>query len=122
MIHRAKKSSGNHDGLRFGIKTVSEANQREHWRVRHERKKLQQSHFSVLWKYYKPVINLPAEITFARHSCKELDSDNLAGAFKHVQDQLAKELGVDDGDGSVKWRYEQKRISNREHYFTVTIR
>lgn len=111
--------------MRFDIKTVSEANQREHWRTKHGRKKSQQSDFHLLWRGYgrqgKPVVLQGSTVIFTRYSCKELDQDNLAGAFKHVQDQLARELGIDDGDGSVKWRYEQQRISKREHYFTVEI-
>jgi len=107
--------------MRFDIKTVSEANQSEHWRTKHRRKKEQQKEFHYLWRCLPAAVNFPAQITFTRFSCKELDQDNLAGAFKHVQDQLARELGIDDGDGSVKWKYEQKRISKRQHYFTVEI-
>lgn len=112
--------------MRFDIKTVSEANQSEHWRTKHKRKKQQQEDFSWLWRAAtqfddKTKFTFPATITFTRYSCKEMDADNLAGAFKHVQDQLARELGIDDGDGSVKWKYEQVRIPKREHYFTVEI-
>lgn len=110
--------------MRFDIKTVSEANQREHWRTKHSRKKVQQADFAYLWRAHWPrpmAVEFPVTITFTRHSCKELDADNLAGAFKHVQDQLARELGIDDGSASVTWRYEQERIPKREHYFTVNI-
>lgn len=107
--------------MRFDIKTVSESNQREHWAKKHGRKKAQQRDFSVLWRCYRPAVTLPCEITFTRYSCKVLDTDNLAGSFKHVQDSLARELGVDDGDGSVTWKYEQERIPKRQHYFTVEI-
>lgn len=107
--------------MKFEIKTVSEANAREHWRTKHKRKKQQQSDFNILWKSFKPKVTLPAVITFTRFSCKLMDSDNLAGSFKHTRDQLAREIGVDDGDGSVTWIYKQERILKRDHYFTVTI-
>lgn len=107
--------------MRFNIKTVSEANQAEHWRVKHKRKKKQQLEFMVAWRNANPIVDLPATITFTRYSCKVMDQDNLAGAFKHVQDQLARELKIDDGDGSVRWKYEQVRIPKREHYFTVLV-
>ena len=110
--------------MRFDIKTISEANQREHWATKSKRKKQQQSDFNLLWRLNwmeRPDFTFPCEVTFTRFSCKTLDQDNLAGAFKHVQDQLARELGIDDGDGSVKWKYEQERISKREHYFTVGV-
>src|SRR5688500_753521 len=116
--------------MRFDIKTVSEANQREHWAAKSKRKKSQQHDLKILWqehtrkyerKHGKPEVTIPAIITFTRFSCKQMDADNLAGAFKHVQDQLARELGIDDGDGSVTWVYKQERTPKREHYFTVNI-
>lgn len=107
--------------LRFDIKTVSEANQREHWAVKSRRKRNQQHDFSMLWKQHKCFVSLPAQITFTRFACNTLDTDNLAGAFKHVQDALAKELNIDDGSPSVRWIYAQERTAKREHYFTVAI-
>jgi hypothetical protein len=121
MIKRAKKSSGTYGAMRFDIKTVSEANTREHWAVRNRRKKGQQSDFATLWRYYKPVINLPAVVTFTRYACQAMDSDNLAGAFKGIRDQLAKEIGIDDGSEQVEFRYRQQRINERQHFFTVEI-
>ena len=110
--------------MRFDIKTVSEANQREHWATKNRRKKEQQMAFRAYWRLQsvrQRSVNEPTAITFTRYSCKELDQDNLAGAFKHVQDQLARELGIDDGDAAVKWKYEQRKIAKRQHYFTIEI-
>lgn len=107
--------------MRFDIKTISEANAREQWYVKHRRKVGQQSTFAMLWRSYRPSVKLPATITFTRFSCSVLDSDNLAGAFKHVRDQLAKEIGVDDGSDKIKFEYRQERIKKRQHYFTVEI-
>lgn len=108
--------------MRFDIKTISEANQREHWAAKLTRKRTQQSTFHVLWRVHKPKVKLPATITFTRYSTHTLDSDNLAGAFKHVRDQLAKEIGIDDGSKEIKFEYAQERTKKREHYFTVEIR
>lgn len=108
--------------MRFDIKTVSEANQREHWAAKSKRKKQQQRDFSILWRQRKGCnIEPPSVVTFTRHACRVMDSDNLAGAFKHIRDQLAREIGIDDGDERVHYRYDQKRIPKREHYFTVDI-
>lgn len=107
--------------MRFDIKTISEANAREHWSGKHRRKVAQQGTFAMLWRAYRPSVSLPATITFTRYSCNVLDSDNLAGAFKHVRDQLAKEIGVDDGSDKLKFEYRQERIKKRQHYFTVEI-
>jgi hypothetical protein len=108
---------------RFDIKTVSEANQREHWAVKSKRKKEQQFHFRLIWRgiHFSPEVNLPAAITFTRYSCRKMDSDNLAGAFKHVRDQLAIEIGIDDGSDRITWEYRQERTKGRENYFTVTV-
>ena len=107
--------------MEFPIKTVSEANRREHWAVKNARKKMQQLDFTALWRSFKGTVEPPATVTFTRYSCNVLDSDNLAGAFKHVRDALAKEIGIDDGSPLIKWEYKQERIAKREHYFTVTI-
>jgi hypothetical protein len=107
--------------ITFPIKTVSEANQREHWRKKHDRKKSQQLDFTIFWRKAKPAVELPARFVFTRYSCRLLDSDNLAGAFKHVRDQLAKEIGIDDGSDKLTFVYQQERISKREHYFTLEV-
>ncbi len=107
--------------MKFPIKTVSEANQREHWVIKNARKKSQQLAFVALWRNAKGKVVPPAKITFTRYSCNVLDSDNLAGAFKHVRDALAKEIGIDDGSPRIQWEYRQERIPKREHYFTVGV-
>lgn len=63
----------------------------------------------------------PLKVAFVRYSCRTLDKDNLAGAFKHIQDAVAKIIGIDDGDGRVEWDYSQERIPTREHYIEVRI-
>ncbi len=35
------------------------------------------------------------------------DSDNFVGACKHLRDQIAMSLGVDDADLRIEWRYNQ---------------
>jgi hypothetical protein len=107
--------------LTFPIKTVSEANRREHWTVKNKRKIAQQTEFRALWRTQKRKVTLPAIVTFTRYSCKVLDDDNLRGAFKGIRDALAREIKIDDGSDQVKWRYEQVKTSKREHYFTVEI-
>lgn len=106
---------------RFDIKTVSEANQREHWATRNRRKKRQQADFSVLWRSMGCTVTPPATVTFTRYSCRTLDSDNITSCFKGIRDALAREIDIDDGDDRVTYRYEQERIRTRENYFTVTV-
>lgn len=100
----------------FPVKTVSEANQREHWRTRANRKKSQQETVEESWPVCKSrwaawaaQSAQPWTIRMVRLGPQALDPDNLAGSFKHVQDQLCRLIGVDDGDASrVKFEYAQE--------------
>ncbi len=107
--------------MKFDIKTVSEANTREHWAAKHKRKKAQQRDFAILWKARRPNVPIPARVTFTRYSCNTMDLDNLAGSFKHIQDEFCRQIGIDDGDPRLRFVYAQERIPKREHYFTVKI-
>lgn len=97
--------------LLIPIRTVSEANQREHWAKKHRRNKDQQEAvaYALLarWRFLpKP----PVVVVLRRLGPRLLDSDNLAGSFKHVQDAVARFLGVDDGDvKAVRWLYTQEK-------------
>lgn len=107
---RAKRGRGIR--VTVPIRTVSEANQREHWRVRHKRKKDQQFavYVSCLLEFRSVKLSPPYHVTLTRLALRQLDPDNLAGSFKHVQDQVAKLLRVDDGDAKkVRWEYRQER-------------
>jgi hypothetical protein len=46
-------------------------------------------------------------ITFTAHLRRVLDDDNLAGSIKPLRDAIARSLGIDDGDKSVRWEYGQ---------------
>lgn len=104
------------------IRTVSEANQREHWAEKHKRKKDQQLEVTVALQnaLRGRRVRMPCTVTLTRIGPKALDSDNLAGAMKHCQDSVARKLGIDDGDvEKVKWIYEQRPIG--QHYYGVKI-
>lgn len=92
--------------VEFDLKVVSEANQREHWSAKLKRKNTQQCvAWTVLCFYNPPTGKLT--ITLTRHG-RRMDSDNLAGAFKHVRDTIAFWLQRDDGDPSLTWIYNQE--------------
>lgn len=96
------------------IKTVSEANQREHWANRHRRKKAQQAiAVPILQAALRPIPTPPLAITFTRVSVSKMDADNLAGAMKHIQDALCHVLGIDDGDDKLRFAYAQRRTKTR---------
>lgn len=106
------------------VKTVSEANQREHWAVKNERKNAQQLEVSTVLhnNLLNRKVRLPCVVKLTRIGPRALDTDNLAGAMKHVQDAIARKLGVDDGDTEkVRWEYHQMPIRIREYAVKVSI-
>ena len=50
----------------------------------------------------------PVIVTIIRLGPRRLDDDNLASSCKYVRDQIAAEIGVDDGSPLYTWRYEQR--------------
>jgi hypothetical protein len=109
------------------VRTVSELNRHEHWRLRQKRAKGQ--HLAVRDGMLSSALNryeawsrmgrgstetprlllLPLHVHLTRLATRKLDTDNLAGALKHVRDAVAKFLGVDDGDESkVTWSVGQE--------------
>lgn len=109
------------------IRVISEANQREHWTVKNRRKKAQQGETAVaLFIAHIPQRTKPPSdklfFTLTRHGQNALDTDNLAGSFKHVQDAIAKWFGVDDGDTEkIAFDYQQVATGKREYFVNVQI-
>ncbi len=96
--------------VRIPIRLISEANAREHWAVRNKRKKAQQQavRLAFLSSQFR-VCAPPVDVALTRIGIRKLDPDNLAGSFKATQDEIARLLGVDDGDErAVRWTYGQR--------------
>jgi hypothetical protein len=99
---------GDHQEVRLTtpLRLVSEANQREHWSVKYRRKQDQQSFmWQVLPLAGRFMQGAAVKLIRLERIGRKMDSDNAVGAFKHVQDAIAKWLGADDGD--LEWHYEQ---------------
>lgn len=109
--------------LLLSIKTISEANSRDHWTKRRKRFRAQAWELYWAWRSANPQIPpLPLVVTLTRIGPRTLDSDNLAGSFKGIRDQLATLIGVDDGDPRVEWRYLQQRSGARQrHAVQITV-
>ncbi len=109
------------------VKVVSEANLREHWRTRHGRKKKQQEALRKAWSVALSescqfvLWQTPCVVRLVRVGPRKLDSDNLAGSFKHVQDAIAREIGIDDGDERIKWEYAQAPVGKRAYQVRVEV-
>lgn len=105
--------------LEIGMQVPSCANLSEHWRAKARRVKAQRQVTSVAFRDFavrQQVLALVAHltrgglltVTLTRVSPRALDSDNLASSMKGPRDQIAEELGVDDGPkGPVTWLYSQ---------------
>jgi hypothetical protein len=116
--------SCNCQGVTFYVPTklVSEANMREHWAIKNKRKKAQQRAVELVWLAERVRVAPPVVVTLTRVGVRKLDSDNLAGSAKGVRDQIAKLIGVDDGDErKVRWIYEQRKGVPKQYGLEVRI-
>lgn len=108
------------------IRLVSEANMREHWFVKNKRKKQQQAIVQACWiseGMNRVEWRFPLKITFTRIGARRMDSDNLAGSGKAVRDELAKLLGVNDGDETkVTWHYQQRTGKRGEYAVEIELK
>ncbi len=101
--------------LRFPAYLVSEANKKDHRQVAATRtRKLRED--LCLFLNTKRLPPLPVTVRLTRWSPdpQRLDKDNLARAFKAVQDEVAAKLGVNDNDTRVAFYYAQGRGDKHE--------
>lgn len=90
------------------IRCVNPTNNRQGWKAVYFRGEKQKKAVAVLFP--KKVGPRPYVVTLTRVGPRKLDSDNVQASLKHIRDQVAACLGVDDGDESlVRWIYEQAK-------------
>lgn len=98
--------------LAVPCRVVSEANRRDHWTARRKRFDAQAATLFAVWCqspcYGTNAVSTWGGVITLTHIGRRMDSDNLAGAFKGVRDELARLLGIDDGDPRVEWHYDQR--------------
>jgi hypothetical protein len=106
------------------LKTVSEANQRDHWSDRHHRNNAQQQEVKTEWMRLAKGVKIypPYVVKLTRIGPRLLDDDNLAGAFKHARDAIADILGIDDGSSLVRFEYAQIKERSRRYAVKIEIR
>ncbi len=126
IIHDSRKPKPFSGSVRIecpGLIVVSEANRRDHWAAKRKRQVKQADEMlCCAYAFGRPPKDVPLAIKFTRTGGKFLDTDNLAGAFKAVQDALAKWIGRDDGDPSLSWSYDQEPGKVKGIVAEVTIR
>lgn len=94
------------------IKTVSEANGREHWAAKARRVK--QHRGAALLMTKRAILSTIGEsiamrVELIRVSPRSLDTDNLTSALKATRDGIADALGIKDNDPRVTWEYGQEK-------------
>lgn len=108
------------------VRLVTELNMREHWRARHGRTTKQRHATAVALLAFAPWHwdqRHALEVTIVRIAPKRFDvGDNAEASGKHVRDELARWLGVNDNSARVTWRVEQERRGPREYGCRVEIR
>lgn len=93
------------------VKTVSEANRRDHWAVKAKRVKGQREAARLLTGNavnHKKLL-MPLRIRLTRVGPRLLDDDNLESALKACRDGIADALGVNDGSSDLHWEYSQEK-------------
>lgn len=92
------------------IKTVSEANCRDHWAVKQRRVKGQRGIAkAATFNAWTVKHAYPYQIKLTRIGKRLLDDDNLRGAMKAIRDGVAEALRVNDGDANqATWDYAQE--------------
>ena len=105
--------------LTLPIRTVSEANNFEHWQKSHKRHKSQKKIVFFALLEVKHLIRLPCKITYIRFAPKTLDKfENLPMSFKYINDQVCAEITGDhvpgraDGDERITLACDQVKSKN----------
>lgn len=106
------------------IRITSNANLREHWAVRADRARNQRRAVAIEMHGTCPSTLRRWQggicVTLCRIGKRLLDDDNLAGGFKAVRDEIAAQLGRDDGPASgITWRYTQIKGSAYGVHITI---
>lgn len=92
----------------IALATKSEANCRDHWRVKARRAKEQRAVLRMAVSARLAGLATPFRVAMTRATARRpLDDDNLRSALKACRDGVADALGIDDGDPCVSWEYAQ---------------
>lgn len=102
------------------LRTTTGLNEREHWaararRVKNERCFVEGRLLVTVHHARRAALKRVlagagvVSIHLERVSPKAADDDNVVGGLKAVRDEIARWLGVDDGDQRLSWSYSQSR-------------
>ena len=110
------------------IKTISEANTREHWAKRSKRHSMQKMAVTSFLRADSPDIKPPCNIKLTRIAPRKLDTwDNLPMSFKYIVDSICeyihpgKAIGRADDDPNIKIEYAQEKGAPKEYSIRIEI-
>jgi hypothetical protein len=103
---------------------VNSTNRREHWAVKHRRSSAERRAVTMAWRVHcrEPIdsqFGYVVQLTYI--GPRKLDSDGVVAAFKSVRDQIADELGINDGDAGTTWNYAQRRSRPGQYAAEVKV-
>jgi len=115
--------------INLPIKTVSEANNFDHWTKRHKRHKRQKQAIKFACSNRITPVLLPCHIKLTRIAPRKLDQfENLPMAFKYILDAISellipgKSIGQADSDKRIlSVTYDQKKCGVGEYAIEIEI-
>lgn len=130
----------------FPLRTISEANTREHRYSKAKKKRRADQKYFINWAFVQDIVQkkkeLPPQIFvhLTRIAPRSLDYDNLVSSFKHIRDYLASCVhpeaivvakmkngktytnpGHCDKGNSIKWDYSQEKGKPLEYAVKIEI-
>ena len=110
------------------IRTVSEANKKEHWAISAKRHKQQKKRITQEFMVHQPTITLPCEILLHRIAPRFLDKfENLPMSFKYIVDSICEYItpglavGRADGVKGIEVFYFQEKGKPKEYAIEIQI-
>lgn len=121
------------------IRTISEANNSDHWQVKRKRKIQQQFFVRCALDPVVSAVRFPCTVTLCRLATRTLDDDNLVTCFKAIRDECSECLlpeyrktyidknnverkikGRADSDPRISWAYSQEKSKKYAIRITIT--
>lgn len=110
------------------IRTVSEANNFDHWTKKHKRHRLQQKTVALILKPVKQHVKFPCHIKLTRYAPRKLDKhDNLPMSMKYILDACCAiitgnfKAGRADDDDRISISYDQVNSSQYAVKIEITF-
>lgn len=115
------------------VRIESEMNRREHHMARYRRFKQQRHDVWLSWldvgrkRHMIPRAVLAGganlTVTLTRIAPRKItdEHENLRSGFKAVVDEIAKLVGLDDGDPRIRWEYRQEKGAPKQYAVRVRI-